>query len=68
VVERWSAARPATVDETYRRAAALRTLEQRAQVARALRSQGATVIDAAPGEMATALADAYLETKAAGTL
>jgi uncharacterized protein (DUF58 family) len=68
VVERWSAARPATVDETYRRAAALRTLEQRAQVARALRNQGATVIDAAPGEMATALADAYLETKATGTL
>lgn len=63
IIEQWSVARPTTVDQTYRRAAALRTLEQRAGVARALRSQGATVIDAAPGRMATALTDAYLETK-----
>lgn len=68
VIERWSVARPATIEETYRRAAAVRTLEQRAAVARELRNQGATVVDAAPGHLATALAEAYLETKATGRL
>ncbi|HSK97437.1 MAG TPA: hypothetical protein VK891_12535, partial [Euzebyales bacterium] len=68
VVETWSRQRPATVEQTYRRAAALRTLDQRATTARALRQQGATVVDTVPGRLAAAVADFYLETKAAGRL
>ena len=68
VVETWSRQRPSTVEETYRRAAALRTLDQRAAVARALRQQGASVIDTVPGRLAATVSDFYLETKAAGRL
>jgi uncharacterized protein (DUF58 family) len=68
VVETWSRQRPTTAEETYRRAAALRTLDQRTAVARALRQQGATVIDTLPGRLAAFVSDFYLETKAAGRL
>jgi uncharacterized protein (DUF58 family) len=68
VVETWSRQRPTTAEETYRRAAALRTLDQRTTVARALRQQGATVVDSVPGRLATAVSDFYLETKATGRL
>ena len=68
VVEDWSRQRPATAGQTYRRAAALRTLEQRTAVARTLRHGGATVVDVVPGGLATAICDTYLETKATGRL
>lgn len=68
VIETWSQQRPATVEETYRRAAALRTLDQRAAVAQALRDQGAQVVDTVPGKLASVMSDFYLETKAAGRL
>jgi uncharacterized protein (DUF58 family) len=68
VVEAWSRQRPTTAEETYRRAAALRTLDQRTAVARALRHQGATVVDTVPGRLAAVVSDFYLETKATGRL
>jgi uncharacterized protein (DUF58 family) len=68
VVEEWSRKRPSTVEETYRRAAAVRTLDQRTATATALRHQGATVIDAVPGRLAAVVSDFYLETKATGRL
>jgi uncharacterized protein (DUF58 family) len=68
VIETWSQQRPTTVEETYRRAAALRTLDQRAAVAQALRDHGAQVVDTIPGRLASVMSDFYLETKAAGRL
>lgn len=68
VVERWRTAAPRTVEQIYRRAAAIRTLDQRAATATQLRAAGATVIDAVPGGLAAALCDTYLDTKAAGRL
>jgi uncharacterized protein (DUF58 family) len=67
-IEAWSQQRPTTVEETYRRAAALRTLDQRAAVAQALRDQGARVVDTVPGKLAILMSDFYLETKATGRL
>lgn len=68
VVERWRTAAPRTVEQIYRRAAAIRVLDQRAATAAQLRAAGATVIDAVPGGLAAALCDTYLDTKAAGRL
>lgn len=68
VVEDWARQRPRTVEQTYRRAAAIRALDQRTAVAHTLRNQGATVLDALPGRLAAAITDAYLETKATGRL
>jgi uncharacterized protein (DUF58 family) len=68
VVERWRSTAASTVERTYRRAAAIRTLDQRATTATRLRQAGVTVVDALPGALATALADVYLDTKAAGRL
>ena len=67
-VESWRTGATATVEQIYRRAAAVRTLDQRAATAARLRAAGATVVDAVPGTLATALADAYLDTKVAGRL
>ena len=67
-VESWRTGAADTVERTYRRAAAIRTVDQRAATAAQLRAAGATVVDAVPGGLATALADAYLDTKAAGRL
>lgn len=68
IVESWRTAAADTVEQTHRRAAAIRTLDQRAATAARLRAAGATVVDAVPGALATALADTYLDTKAAGRL
>lgn len=68
IVETWRTAPATTVEQTYRRAAAVRTLDRRAATAARLRAAGATVVDAVPGGLATALADAYLYTKAVGRL
>ena len=68
VVERWRLEPSDTVEQVYRRAAAIRTLEQRAATATRLRAAGATVVDALPGDLASAVADTYLDTKAAGRL
>jgi uncharacterized protein (DUF58 family) len=52
----------------YSAAAAERARAERARVAAILRRQGVTVVDAPPDRLAPALADAYLELKAAGRL
>ncbi|AYY12058.1 DUF58 domain-containing protein [Actinobacteria bacterium YIM 96077] len=52
----------------YRAAAAEHDRQGRDQVADLLRQRGAHVVDAAPGELPPALADAYLDLKAAGQL
>jgi uncharacterized protein (DUF58 family) len=67
VVE-WATTRPATAEEAYRAAAAVASMEERRRVAARLRGLGVTVIDAPPGKLAPALADAYLNVKATGRL
>jgi uncharacterized protein (DUF58 family) len=67
-VARWSSAPAADSSATYRRAAAVAALEERRRTVARLRGLGATVIDAAPGTLAPALADAYLRVKATGAL
>lgn len=52
----------------YRKAAAQSALEDRRLLAARLRGLGATVVDAPPGVLAPALADAYLKVKATGRL
>jgi len=53
---------------TYAKAAAVAALEERRRMTGRLRGMGITVVDAAPGRMAPALADAYLKVKATGRL
>ena len=68
-VARWAA--PTDVPDAataYRQAAAVTAMAQRQRVAARLRGLGATVVDAKPGRLAPALADAYLEVKATGRL
>jgi uncharacterized protein (DUF58 family) len=55
-------------EQVYRKAAAQSTLDTRAAAALRLRSMGATVIDANPGELPGRLADEYLRIKARGRL
>lgn len=52
----------------YRRAAAIVSLDQRRRTIARLRGRGVTVIDAAPGELARELAEAYLTVKNTGRL
>jgi uncharacterized protein (DUF58 family) len=52
----------------YSAAAAERARAGRSLLATRLRQQGVTVVDAAPGRLPPALADAYLDLKAAGQL
>jgi uncharacterized protein (DUF58 family) len=68
VVEAWRTEPTRTVHQIYRRAAAIRTLDERAAITARLRAAGATVLDSVPGQLAAALSDAYLDTKAAGRL
>ncbi|AYG82488.1 hypothetical protein DWB77_04667 [Streptomyces hundungensis] len=56
------------VEAVYASAAAAQTQEQRRRTADKLRRHGVTVVDATPDELAPALADAYLDLKAAGRL
>jgi uncharacterized protein (DUF58 family) len=67
-VERWAAVAPTDPGSTYRMAAAQGALDRRARAGARLRGLGAVVIDAPPGVLATRLADAYLDVKAAGRL
>ena len=67
-VARWSAAEAVDAASTYRRVAAVSALDDRRRTVARLRGLGATVIDAAPGTLATQLADSYLRVKATGQL
>jgi uncharacterized protein (DUF58 family) len=67
-VVQWSSAVAQDATEAYRQAAAVGALEERRRTAAKLRGMGATVVDDAPGRMATRLADAYLRVKATGRL
>ncbi|MFJ6851212.1 DUF58 domain-containing protein [Streptomyces sp. NPDC091271] len=57
-----------TVDAIYEAAAGTQAQAQRRRTADQLRRHGVTVVDAAPDDLAPALADAYLALKAAGRL
>ncbi len=65
---RWADAAPIDAGEVYRTAAAQAELDRRARLAARLRGLGAIVVDAAPGQLAPALGDAYLDIKARGRL
>ena len=67
-VERWAAAVPSGAESSYRKAAAVSALDERARTVARLRGLGATVIDALPGKLAPRLADTYLQVKATGRL
>jgi uncharacterized protein (DUF58 family) len=67
-VARWSSVEASDATTTYRRVAAVSALEGRRRTVARLRGLGATVIDAAPGTLATQLADTYLQVKATGRL
>jgi len=54
--------------EVYEAAAAERALAERRRVCAVLQRRGVRVVDALPDELAPALADAYLDLKAAGRL
>ncbi|MGH9126245.1 MAG: DUF58 domain-containing protein [Acidimicrobiales bacterium] len=64
----WSEAPAPDAGAAYRKAAAQAALAQRRWLAAQLRGLGATVVDAPPGALAPALADAYLRVKATGRL
>ncbi|MEU3553929.1 DUF58 domain-containing protein [Streptomyces fragilis] len=57
-----------SVEAVYGAASAAQAREERHHVAEQLRRHGVTVVDAAPEDLAPALADAYLALKAAGRL
>ncbi|HET6953327.1 MAG TPA: DUF58 domain-containing protein [Acidimicrobiales bacterium] len=67
-VARWAAAPGAAAATVYRRVAAVAALDTRQRTVARLRGLGATVIDARPRELSTALADTYLAAKATGRL
>jgi uncharacterized protein (DUF58 family) len=64
----WAHATPDDASGAYRRASAVASLDDRRRSVARLRSLGATVVDAAPGDLAPRLADAYLRVKATGRL
>jgi uncharacterized protein (DUF58 family) len=64
----WAAAPAVDAEAAYRKAAAVAALEARSRAAASLRSLGAIVVDAPPGQLAPALTDAYLDAKATGRL
>lgn len=67
-VEAWATSMATDASSAYRKAAAVAALDERAAVARRLRSLGAVVVDEVPGRVAPALGDAYLDVKARGAL
>jgi uncharacterized protein (DUF58 family) len=67
-VAAWAVEPPEDAPTAYRAAAAVGALEERARATARLRSLGATVVDAAPGDLAPRLADEYLDLKATGRL
>jgi uncharacterized protein (DUF58 family) len=54
--------------DAYRSAAAVSAIEARERTVARLRSAGAVVVDARPGELAVAVVDQYLELKTSGRL
>jgi uncharacterized protein (DUF58 family) len=56
------------VGESFREAAAVNAMAQRARAVARLRAAGAVVVDAEPGRLAVDLVDTYLELKASGRL
>jgi uncharacterized protein (DUF58 family) len=62
------AQRRGTLDEVYGAAAAERAQAERRRVTALLRRRGVEVVDAVPEALAPAVADAYLDLKAAGRL
>ncbi|MBC9718126.1 DUF58 domain-containing protein [Streptomyces sp. TRM66268-LWL] len=66
-IQKMSTAR-GTVDGIYDAASAAQAQAERRRTAEKLTRHGVTVVDAAPDELAPALADAYLALKAAGRL
>jgi len=67
-VVRWARDTPTEAGTSYRKAAAIASLEERHRLVTRLRGLGATVVDAPPGALAPRLADAYLRVKATGRL
>ena len=73
-VEAWADGTAAVDDSedpaevVYRQAAAIATLAERRRTVARLRGRGVTVIDVAPGRLASELADAYLLVKSSGRL
>lgn len=68
LVEHWASSPVTDADTAYRQSAATKVLAERERTIAALKSKGALVVDAAPGELAAKLAEAYITVKAAGTL
>jgi len=64
----WARSVPTDAGEAYRKAAAVRAIDDRRRAIARLQGMGASVIDAPPGRLAPALADAYLKVKATGRL
>jgi uncharacterized protein (DUF58 family) len=64
----WADATVTDEEVLYRRLAATQTLEDRRRARIRLEAQGAIVIDAPAGELATRLVDSYLRIKATGRL
>ena len=67
-VEQWALQVPRNADEVHRQAAARVSLVERQRAVANLRRAGATVIDAVPGKLSSALMDHYLDVKARGRL
>jgi uncharacterized protein (DUF58 family) len=67
-VAAWASATPTDAGGAFRKAAAVAALARRRATIARLRSLGATVIDATPGDLAPRLADAYLKVKATASL
>jgi uncharacterized protein (DUF58 family) len=67
-VARWSAGGAGDASGVYRQAAAVSAIETRRRTVARLRGLGVTVVDAPPGALAPALADAYIKVKATGRL
>jgi uncharacterized protein (DUF58 family) len=67
-VDRWARAVPTDTAATYRKAAAVAALYERARTVGRLRGMGAVVVDEPPGRLAPRLADVYLELKASSRL
>jgi uncharacterized protein (DUF58 family) len=67
-VRRWRLAEPDDERSAYRKAAASMAIADRRHAIEALRSRGATVVDALPGRLGAELTDAYLQLKATGSL
>jgi len=67
-IDRWASAMPLNGGDAYRKAAATRALDTRRGLSAQLRSMGAVVVDAGPGDLAPALTDAYLRAKFVGAL